>query len=247
MMNSLFTCNLNNVSRETFYIFSQQFFNQRLSMEKIQEYLKMLREWNKKLSLVGHGEINNLRQAVKESSFITSLLKSNDNIIYDLGSGNGLPGIINAIECPNKKFHLVDSRFKKSIFLNEVIRLLQLNNASVHKERIENLFVESCDVIIARAFAPLERVLSLTHKIPWERMLLLKGENWESEVKAAESNWNFFYQLYSKNKISVLEIVPRETILVLTFIHRTFVLLNLTSCFNIYPTNILTESYGDRD
>jgi 16S rRNA (guanine527-N7)-methyltransferase len=49
------------------------------------------------------------------------------------------------------------------------------------------------DVITARAFAPLDRLLPLAalHLKPGGRLILLKGSAVDDEVTLAQRNWNF--------------------------------------------------------
>ena len=74
----------------------------------------------------------------------------------DVGSGGGFPGIVIAIlnkylDGALSEIVLVESDLKKSLFLKECIRLLDLN-VEVQRERVENLKYQP-DVITARAFA----------------------------------------------------------------------------------------------
>lgn len=84
--------------------------------------------------------------------------------VLDLGTGGGLPGVVLAIQYPDKNFTLVDSIHKKCVSIGLMIDYLELTNATVICERAENLahnpvHREKYDVVVARAFAPLSILL----------------------------------------------------------------------------------------
>jgi len=99
-----------------------------------------------------------------------------------IGSGAGLPGIVLSI-LTNHKIHLVESDQKKCAFLRTAISRINLN-ASVYETRLEDMPTLKADIITARAFAPLPRLLALTQKQhhPKLRFLLLKGRDVSSEL-----------------------------------------------------------------
>ncbi|MDZ7588710.1 MAG: 16S rRNA (guanine(527)-N(7))-methyltransferase RsmG [Parasphingorhabdus sp.] len=104
----------------------------------------------------------------------------------DLGTGAGFPGIIIALLRP-VKMHLVESRKRRCAFLQDVVRKLQLQEkCNVHCQRLEQLKPFNADVISARAFAPLPKLLKLANPFSTEKTiwLLPKGRNaveeWQS-------------------------------------------------------------------
>ncbi len=76
----------------------------------------------------------------------------------DLGSGAGFPGIALAAAFPDLCVHLVESRRKKTIFLEQVLAAAQLANAEVLHGRVEDL-QETYDGVISRAYKPPEAFL----------------------------------------------------------------------------------------
>ncbi|ODS61154.1 MAG: 16S rRNA (guanine(527)-N(7))-methyltransferase RsmG [Erythrobacter sp. SCN 68-10] len=80
----------------------------------------------------------------------------------DLGSGPGLPGLVIAALCPNMPVVLVESRARRVAFLRSVIADLGLPKCEVRGERLERIAPFPCRAISARAFAPLETLLSLS-------------------------------------------------------------------------------------
>jgi 16S rRNA (guanine527-N7)-methyltransferase len=82
--------------------------------------------------------------------------------IADVGTGAGFPGLPLAIVNPSREFTLIDAVDKKLRFIDHVARLLGLANVVTRHARVESLQPEqSFDTVMARAFAPLPRMLQL--------------------------------------------------------------------------------------
>lgn len=79
----------------------------------------------------------------------------------DLGSGAGFPGFALAAAFPELNVDLVESRAKRCVFLNHVLRQVPDvgSRVTVRCQRVEALPDAHYDGIISRAFAPPHRVL----------------------------------------------------------------------------------------
>lgn len=80
----------------------------------------------------------------------------------DLGSGPGFPGLVIAALCPNMPVVLVESRARRAEFLESGIVALALSKCRVEAQRLERVTPFPARAISARAFAPLEKLLSLS-------------------------------------------------------------------------------------
>ena len=81
--------------------------------------------------------------------------------VVDVGSGAGLPGIPLAIANPAVQYTLLDSNGKKSRFLLEVKRALNLANVEVETVRVESWVpTKQFDSVVTRAFADLATTLA---------------------------------------------------------------------------------------
>jgi len=110
----------------------------------------------------------------------------------DLGSGAGFPGLVVALMCPWLRMTLVESRRKRIDFLRFLAESLGLaDRVEVAGQRLEMVAAQPQDVISARAFAPLDRLLPLAHRFsrPDTVWLLPKGRSAASELEAVTASW----------------------------------------------------------
>jgi 16S rRNA (guanine527-N7)-methyltransferase len=109
----------------------------------------------------------------------------------DLGSGAGFPGLIVAA-LSDLRVTLIDSRKKRVAFLVDAAELLGVSGrTTIHCARAETIADRKFDVISARAFAPLDRLLPIASRFArtdtiW---LLPKGRSAVSELEAIRSSW----------------------------------------------------------
>jgi 16S rRNA (guanine527-N7)-methyltransferase len=108
--------------------------------------------------------------------------------VVDVGSGAGLPGIPLALARPDLRLTLLEPLARRATFLHEAVAALGLE-AEVVRARAEEIGEPRWDVVVARAVAPLERLLALAdHLVQAGGMLLaVKGRSAQAEVAAAEA------------------------------------------------------------
>jgi 16S rRNA (guanine527-N7)-methyltransferase len=97
----------------------------------------------------------------------------------DLGTGAGFPGLALAAAAPDVTFVLVESRKRRVDWLNRAADVLGLNNCRIEGARVENVESFPAAVIVARAFAPLGKLLRLSARFstPDTVWLLPKGRS----------------------------------------------------------------------
>ena len=106
-------------------------------------------------------------------------------VVADVGSGAGLPGVVLALLRPDVTVLLVEPLLRRSTFLEEVVAELGLRTAVVRRARAEELAGSTLvDTVVARAVAPLDRLAgwSLPLLRPGGRLLALKGERADGEL-----------------------------------------------------------------
>ena len=153
------------------------------SIHKQALYLELLLEANKNISLTG---IKNPKEAViKHTIDSLSVSKAIEGEkIVDIGSGGGTPGIPLAIANPDKKFYLIDSVLKKIKFLDETVKVLELDNIETICDRGENINKLSVDTVVSRAFGSLNYLIESSKNMVSKNGLFLamKGKINQEEI-----------------------------------------------------------------
>ena len=155
---------------------------------KLKTYFDELVKFNKTLTLVTPKTVPVADALHFSDSILASrvIIKANPQLkeVYDLGSGNGFPGIILALLNPSMKVQLVESDVKKCEFLKHIISNLNLTNVGVLNCKIEDLKDGSVSTAIVRGFASISKVLLLMRsKVSKGGVIYhLKGEQWGMEV-----------------------------------------------------------------
>ncbi len=129
---------------------------------------------------------------IVDSAQLLPLGPANGKSWIDLGSGAGFPGMVVAVMRPELQVTLVESRRKRIDFLSFMAESLGIaDRVTVAGRRLEMLDSTPYDVISARAFAPLDRLLPLAHRFSHRDTvwLLPKGRSAASELEAVAASW----------------------------------------------------------
>lgn len=130
----------------------------------------------------------------------------------DLGSGAGFPGLIVAI-LGQGRVTLIESRTKRVAFLQEAARIAGVSNrVDVVGSRVETAPKRRYDVISARAFAPLPKLLQLAEPFTDKstRFVLPKGRTAAEELAAARGSWQGAFRLVPSVTDSEASIIVAE-------------------------------------
>lgn len=154
--------------------------------ERLEHYVSMLRGEAEKQNLISASTFDTIwaRHIVDGAQLIPLAEADNGARWLDLGSGPGLPGLVIAI-CADCQMTLVESRARRVDFLNQAVAELNLSaNVTIKGCRLERVETDSFDVITARAFAPLPKLLDLSRRFSTEatKWLLPKGKNAINEL-----------------------------------------------------------------
>ena len=165
-------------------------------------FISMIQKKNEEINIISKetSKIEIIRERhIIDSSQIIEFVDLNSNIITDIGSGGGMPGIIISIMIKNQKnlakVHLYEKSHHKSSFLRKVSRDLKLNTEVMQ----ENIFkAENLDsgTIMARAFKPLPIILDLVYKnfSSYKNLIVFMGKNGEKVLEETLMNWDFDFE-----------------------------------------------------
>jgi 16S rRNA (guanine527-N7)-methyltransferase len=168
------------------------------TMERIEGFLAFLREENDCQNLVSRGTLDQLwSRHVLDSAQLLRFAPAEASSWIDLGTGAGFPGLIVGLLHPGRVV-LVEERKRRIDFLQRALQILGLEErVELHGTKVERFTGGTFDVISARAFAPLDKLLSLSHSFSTAktRWILPKGRNAASEVEAAQATWHGIFRL----------------------------------------------------
>lgn len=176
-----------NVSRET--------------LDRLFSFCDLVEKWNPAINLISKSGIAEIwNRHIIDSAQLFQQMPDRAREWCDLGSGGGFPGIVLAILAkqlqPNAQVILVESDRRKSVFLAQASRLLDID-ARVKTQRIEELEPQNADVLSARALAPLSDLCGYAyrHLKPDGVAIFPKGAAAQLEIEQAQKLWRFDYSL----------------------------------------------------
>jgi 16S rRNA (guanine527-N7)-methyltransferase len=157
-------------------------------LESLQRYLDLLLKWNSKINLTAVRTPEEIvTRHFGESLFAarTVFPKPKSESVIDVGSGAGLPGIPIKIWNSAASLTMIESNQKKSIFLREVARTLDLTNVSVETGRAETTAARA-NIITLRAVERFDKILPTASRLvqPSGRLALLIGT---AQIATAQS------------------------------------------------------------
>jgi 16S rRNA (guanine527-N7)-methyltransferase len=112
--------------------------------------------------------------------------------VADAGTGAGFPGLPLAVANPQRHFTLIDATAKKIRFVAHAAQQLGLTNVTAVQARVETLKPDvPFDTVVARAFAPLPRMLPAVAGLcgPETRVLAMKGRWPTRELDTLPTSW----------------------------------------------------------
>lgn len=170
----------------------------RETMERLTEFAAFLASENERQNLVSASSLSDLwTRHIVDSAQLLRYAPAPDASWVDLGTGAGFPGLIIAL-LHQGPVMLVEQRKMRVDFLRRAADLLEIGSSvEIICARAQAVAPRKFGVISARAFAPLERLLTLGEQFaaPETRWVLPKGRNAKLELEAAESSWQGEFRL----------------------------------------------------
>lgn len=170
----------------------------KISHEKIEIYKELLIKWNKKINLISADSVNDIYNrhildGIELAYYITEQNDISTSTIYDLGSGNGVPGVILSFILDHE-INVVESDQRKCAFLEDV-KFHTKSSYNVLNIRAEQLAYDPDSVIVARGFASVKKISDIvSRETDSPRMILLKGQKINDELIDLSTQYGFVHR-----------------------------------------------------
>jgi 16S rRNA (guanine527-N7)-methyltransferase len=167
------------------------------------QYFDLLVRDGDLLGLIGPRELPKLWSRHILNSAVVADLVEDEQLVADVGSGAGFPGIPMAILRPKVKFVLIEPMERRANWLADVVvPTLGLENVKVLRGRAEEAPLRNYDVTTARAVSALPKLLRMLVPLtaPGGQVLAMKGSKAQDEIEESRA-------LAKKLKIDSFEIV----------------------------------------
>lgn len=162
-----------------------------LAFPQLSQYAQILGQEAVLQGLLGPREIDRIwDRHILNCAALNELIPQAKSII-DIGSGAGLPGIVLAIMNPSTHVILVEPMQRRTDFLKDVKKQLNLENVEIIRGRAENQKIQA-QVVTSRAVAPLNKLLAWSLPLVEKggKVLAIKGEKAQSELEEAQKELN---------------------------------------------------------
>jgi 16S rRNA (guanine527-N7)-methyltransferase len=154
---------------------------------RLETLIAMLVEENRQQNLVSAASLEQvwLRHIVDSAQLLPYVPRETSSPWLDLGTGAGFPGLVIAALRPECEVVMVESRNRRIEWLDRARIAMGLDNARVAGQRLELVESFPVSVISARAFAPLEKLLTISARFSTSDTvwLLPKGRSAKQELE----------------------------------------------------------------
>jgi 16S rRNA (guanine(527)-N(7))-methyltransferase RsmG len=167
----------------------------------LKAYVDLLVLRNAKMNLIQSDSVPLImNRHIKDCEQICSYINKGD-VVVDVGSGAGLPGVVMAI-CGFSNIVLCEKSRKKSVFLHEVRSKLGLSfeiyNGDIYNLQnsefaISNYEPKKGRIMVSRAFGSISKLLDVMCKTSLEKGVFHKGKQYLKEIEVARKNFAFDY------------------------------------------------------
>lgn len=165
---------------------------------RLDAFEALLRSESAVQNLISRGTFDNIRlRHFADSAQLIRFAPTGTANWLDLGSGAGFPGLIVAA-LSQHRLTLVESRRLRIDFLSRAAELLEIaERTEIVGAVLERVPTVKYDIISARAFAPLGRLLELAHRLSTEKTvwILPKGRGAQSELEQVRDAWQGDFRL----------------------------------------------------
>lgn len=151
--------------------------------ERLSAYIDLLTRWNRKINLTSLDDPDEVvDRLLLEPLAAARYLPAASGMLMDVGSGGGSPAIPLKLAAPDLRLTMVEVKARKSAFLREAVRSLELPDTVVETARYEELLArpelhEMFDLLTMRAVRVESRTLTTLQAFvkPGGDILLFRG------------------------------------------------------------------------
>lgn len=194
-------------------------------VERLEQYARMLWEWNEKINLTRHTTFDKfVSRDIVDAQALAGLLGQGE-VVLDVGTGGGLPGVILAILRPDLRLMLSEAIGKKARAVADMVQRLGLPLPVIQGRAEDLLGPAQFNTLILRAVGRLREALRWfqPHWEHFDRLLVVKGPSWVQERGEAR-HYGLMKDLALRKLLSypmpgttsesvVLQICPKERLL----------------------------------
>lgn len=152
-------------------------------IEQLERFCHALWQWNEKINLTRHLDYDRfVSRDVMDSWQLVQLMEPGE-VVLDVGSGGGVPGLVMAILRPDLSFSVCESVGKKARVLEDLVKQLKLP-VPVYAARAEAVLEKHrFTTLTARAVGSIRKMCQSLdgHWPAIGRLLLVKGPGWVEE------------------------------------------------------------------
>jgi len=190
---------------------------------QLEAYYRLLATWNAKVNLTGlklsDAPVNALDRLLIEPVVAARHVPPSTARMLDVGTGGGSPAIPLALASSCPYLFMVESKTRKSMFLREVVRTLDLTGAKVITGRFEELltrpdFHETFDVVSVRAVRVESRTLQTLQAFvkPGGLVLLFRGPGTSTKPESVTPPlaWQATYPLIESLRSRLVVLTKRD-------------------------------------
>ena len=175
--------------------------------DRLRCYVACLERWNPTINLISARSVSDIwERHIADGVAIATLLADRPGPAADLGSGAGIPGLVAAI-VTGRAITLVEADRRKAAFLTEAARETGAP-VMVLPARAETCALNDQAIVMARALAPLNRLLTLCAPLmnSFSCGLFFKGQDAAREVAQARQTFAFDLVQHTIGSSLILEV-----------------------------------------
>jgi 16S rRNA (guanine(527)-N(7))-methyltransferase RsmG len=113
------------------------------SAHQLLRYLALLEKWNARINLTAGTEWHAIEAFFREGILVSRIYPPSAVSHLDIGTGAGFPAVILRILIPRIQLEMVESRGKKSAFLETAVHDLGFGGTKVYSKRLD-IFLQDC-------------------------------------------------------------------------------------------------------